>query len=186
MTTVMKIPKNAKKVFDGVIFDTYHWDQQMYDGSTAKFEMLKRPDTIQVIATMDNKVLLIYEEQPTIPAGYGVIGGRIDEGETPLECAKRELLEETGLVSDDWELLETKEPYSKIEWTIHRFVARDCKKQAEQKLDAGEKIELQPVSFEKFVELAAGDEFRSTDITTDILRMYYHGTLEEFKKRLFK
>ena len=33
----MKLPEQAKKVFDGEIFDVYQWDQEMYDGSTETF-----------------------------------------------------------------------------------------------------------------------------------------------------
>ena len=62
----MKIPNKAKKVFEGVIFDIYQWQQEMYDGSTATFEMLDRDNTIQVIATMDDKIILINEKNKTV------------------------------------------------------------------------------------------------------------------------
>ncbi|HAT03249.1 MAG TPA: hypothetical protein DCS29_00520 [Candidatus Magasanikbacteria bacterium] len=181
----MKIPQQAKKVFSGIIFDVYQWEQKMFDETTETFEMLKRPDTIQVIATMDEKIILIEEEQPTIQRGFGVIGGRQDENEDPLACAKRELLEETGLASDDWELWQTREPYNKIEWTIHRFIARNCKKVADQNLDAGEKIEIKPVDFDEFLAHATSGYFGSKDITFELLNMYYKDELETFKQKLF-
>ena len=31
------VPKNAKKVFTGEIFDIYQWQQEMYDGSLSIF-----------------------------------------------------------------------------------------------------------------------------------------------------
>ena len=60
----MKIPINAKKVFSGIIFDTYQWEQEMYDGSHKIFEMVKRSPTVDVIATMDDKIITLWEEQP--------------------------------------------------------------------------------------------------------------------------
>ncbi|MFO0971471.1 MAG: hypothetical protein U0520_03950, partial [Candidatus Saccharimonadales bacterium] len=60
------IPQDAKKVFDGVIFDVFQWQQQMFDGTTETFEMLRRPDTVQVICIDEGKVLVLEEEQPHI------------------------------------------------------------------------------------------------------------------------
>ena|SRR3989344_5917123 len=97
----MKIPIQAKKVFDGKIFDVYQWRQEMFDGTTEIFEMIKRSGTIQIIPTIGSKILLSYEEQPTKPKTYTFLGGRQEEGEDVLVAAKRELKEEAGLESDD-------------------------------------------------------------------------------------
>lgn len=183
----MKLPEKAQKVFTGKIFDVYQWDQTLYDGSTAVFEMLKRPNTLQVIAVQDGKIAITYEEQPTKGPFYSLIGGRQDEGETPLEGAKRELLEESGLVSDYWVLYKTYMPYTKIDWEIYTFIARNCKKVNEQSLDGGEKITIQSVTFEEFVETIFSEKFYGREIAYDLMQMMYREPekLEEFKKQLF-
>jgi len=33
----MKIPKDAKLVFKGKIFDVYQWQQKVYDGTTVTY-----------------------------------------------------------------------------------------------------------------------------------------------------
>lgn len=181
----MKIPEHAKLVFKGVIFDVYQWEQEMYDGSHATFEMLKRPDTILILPTMGDKIILSHQEQPSKPAFDSFLGGRAEEGEDSLESAKRELLEEGGLVSDNWELIKTYEPFSKFEWKIYLYVARDCKKIAEQHLDPGEKITLYEASFEEFVKKISNESFWGGEITLDILLMEKRGELEEFRKKIF-
>src|SRR5882757_3955251 len=105
--SIMKIPPQAKKVFQGVIFSVYQWQQEMFDGSTETFEMLKRPNTIEVIATQGDKILISRQSQPNKENFYSLFGGRAEEGEDPLVTAKRELLEESGLESDDWELFKS-------------------------------------------------------------------------------
>lgn len=46
------LPKEAKKVFSGVISEVYQWPQKLFDGTTATFEMIKRPDTVKIVAIL--------------------------------------------------------------------------------------------------------------------------------------
>lgn len=181
----MKIPEVAKRVFKGEIFDVYQWQQEMYDGSMATFEMLKRPNTIQVIPVSGDKIFLAHEEQPMKPKRWTLLGGRQEDGEEPMQGAKRELLEEAGLVSDDWELLFTFDPVGKIEWNVYIFVARGCRKIQEQKLDAGERIDVAEVDFDRFIETVTDRNFWGSEISNELYRWKSEGKLEEFKKKLF-
>jgi hypothetical protein len=54
---------------------------------------------------------------------------------------------------------------------ISRYIARNCKKVSEQKLDSGEKIILKPVNFSEFMDIIVDENFHSIDVTTDVLRM---------------
>src|SRR3989338_8402924 len=92
-----KLPKNAKRVFKGEIFEVWQWRQKMYDGTTETFEMLKRPDTTQVIAVIEDKILILKQKQPNNASAFlSLAGGRREKNESALNSAKRELLEETG------------------------------------------------------------------------------------------
>lgn len=182
----MKLPPQAKKVFSGQIFDVYQWEQEMYDGTTKTFEMLKRPDTIQVIATRGEKIYLSYEEQPMKPKTYTFLGGRIEPGEEPLACAKRELHEESGMESADWELYKLYEFPGKIEWGMYLYIARDCKKTSEPHLDGGERVEVKELSFDEFMNIVTDEQFWGQAVSGDFLRMQRHPKrIEEFKKKLF-
>ena len=50
--TAKLIPEEAKKVFQGEIFAVYQWPQEMFDGSFATFEMLRRADTVKILAVV--------------------------------------------------------------------------------------------------------------------------------------
>ncbi len=182
------IPDGAKMVFKGKIFEVWQWEQVMYDGSTATFERLKRPNTAQVIATVGDKILMMTQEQPDGVAPFlSVPGGRCDKGEEPLESAKRELLEETGYVSNDWQLWLENNPVGKMEWTVYTFIARNCSKEKEPHLDAGEKITSKLVSFDEFVAVSEDPDFYDREIVDPLLRMRLDpNKLAEFKKRLWK
>ena len=55
-----KFPDNAKKVFEGVIYDVYQWPQKLYDGTTVTYERVNRQNTVSVLGiTREKQILLI-------------------------------------------------------------------------------------------------------------------------------
>lgn len=179
------IPKEAKKVFDGIIYDVYQWEQKMFDGSTATFEKLDRPDTVQIIPIIDGKIGYVKEQQPGHDVTLGLVGGRVDPGEKADDCAKRELMEETGLQSNDWSTLFTLSPIIKIRWDVYFYVARDCKIVAEPHLDGGEKIDIRYATFDEFVDVVTTEGFRASELTMHVLMHHKNGTLDQLKKQIF-
>ena len=154
------IPPHAKRVFKGVIFDVYQWEQEMFDGTRAIFEKLKRPDTVVVFAVMpDGKILLTEQEQPGKVPFVGATGGRVDNGEDVLTAAKRELLEESGYIAEEFILWDAQQPIGKIEWAVYTFIAKKIKKISEPNLDSGEKIKLKPVTLDELIAIASNENF---------------------------
>jgi ADP-ribose pyrophosphatase len=151
------VPPQAELVFHGEIFDIYQWQQKMFDGSYATFEMAKRPDTANILAIRDDKILIISDEQPNRKAKLSLPGGRHDrDDETELDAAKRELLEETGLTFRNWRLVDAYEPITathKVEWLLYLFIATDFESETEPHLDAGEKIEMQYLTYDELMDL---------------------------------
>ncbi|OGL95214.1 hypothetical protein A2348_02750 [Candidatus Uhrbacteria bacterium RIFOXYB12_FULL_58_10] len=180
----MKIPSDAKRVFHGVIFDVYQWEQEMFDGSKVTFERLKRPSTALVIPVVGKKVVMAFEEQPMREERLTLLGGRQEEGEDVLSTVRRELLEEAGMESDDWEPFRTYEPVAKMDWQIHVYVARNCRTVAKQKLDAGERIRLVEFEADEFVDRITAPECNEREISNDLFRMKANGRLHEFHRIL--
>ena len=168
------------------MFDTYQWEVEGYDGSKKIFEKLKRPDTTMIIPVTENgKIIVALQEQPHKPPFIGTVGGRVDEGEDILQAAKRELLEETGYEAKEWILFDAIQPVSKIEWAIYTFIAKGCKKIAEQNLDGAEKIELKFITFDEFIDLAVNDDKFGDELKIKILEAKLQPKkIEELKKLL--
>lgn len=168
----MKIPPEAKKVFAGLQFDVYQWAQKMFDGSERTFEAVKRPDSVQVIAVQGENIVISNEEQPGRGRFHSLFGGVKEEGEKPLAAAKRELLEESGLASQDWELYRVFSSPGRVLWNVHIFIARDCRKAGGQALDAGEKITPKSVSLDELFSLLGKTDFRGRELLFDLAVEY--------------
>lgn len=143
------IPDDAELVFKGKHFDTYHWQQKLYDGSFTTFEMLRRRDTARIIAVKDDKLVLIDEQQVRHNPNRHFPTGKIDAGEEWQVGAQRELREETGLQFAHWKLIDVAQPFDQIEWFVATYLATDCTAEDAPELEAGEQSTVLFASFDE-------------------------------------
>lgn len=181
------VPEAAKKVFEGEIHDVYQWPQELYDGSLATFEMLRRPDTTQVIAIVDRKIMVVNDTQPNRGEKITFPGGRIDLTDASTqEAAARELKEETGYEFEHWKLAKVWQPVAKAEWFIYVYIAWGAYTTIAPDPGPGEKIELMFKTLDEVKELIKmrgshlGDQRVITQKTTSIEEIIEH---PEFKGR---
>ena len=175
------VPDMAELVFQGKIFATYQWPQKLFDGSEYTFEMLKRTDTATVICVVDDKLLVIGDEQPHLGKRQSFPGGRVDDTDATVEAAaKREILEETGYSFKNWRLVKVSQPYRKIEWFVYVFLAWDVAGRQDPTLDPGEKITANQLSFDEVKALVmkrkgylgeSTDLFEAVDNIDDLLAL---------------
>jgi 8-oxo-dGTP pyrophosphatase MutT (NUDIX family) len=168
------------------VFDVYQWQQEMYDSTTKTFEKIKRPDTVVVFPVLDDGTILLTEqEQPGKESFIGACGGRVEENEDILESAKREFLEETGYEASNYVFWKAEQPASKIDWVVYFFIAKGCKKVADQELDGGEKIDLKQVSFDEFLQVGRDKRFMEKEIIPDLYEALLDPVKYEELKQLF-
>ncbi|HEU4965889.1 MAG TPA: NUDIX domain-containing protein [Candidatus Saccharimonadales bacterium] len=142
------IPDSAECVFRGEIFDVYQWPQPLFDGSVAAFEMLKRPDTVIIIGIVDDKMVVLEDDQPHRGLYRSFPGGRVDDGEDILAAAQREMREESGYSFAQWKLLDVQQPQVKIEWFVHVYLAWRVVGRGQPHMDAGERISVSLESYD--------------------------------------
>ena len=95
-------------VFPGKIIRLEHWDVTLPNGSHALREVACHPGASAVVA-LDDLGQVIMVRQMRIAVGRlttEIPAGKLDSpDEDPLDCAHRELSEETGMEADHWEKL---------------------------------------------------------------------------------
>lgn len=144
------VPENAELAFKGMIFSVYQWPQELFDGTIHTFEMLKRTDTVNAICVVDDKILVLDDEQPHLGARLSFPGGRVDAADASIEDSiRREVKEETGYTFNNWRLVKVYQPYRKIEWFVYTWLAWGVSDKTETHLDPGEKITVRQLSFDQ-------------------------------------
>lgn len=108
------------------------------------FYVIERPKLIHVIAiTKEGRFVLEKQYRYAIDRDcLEICAGIVEANETPLEAAKRELLEETGYAGGEWESLGVYavDPSNMTEIS-YSFVARNVVKVANQHLERTEELE---------------------------------------------
>lgn len=153
-------------VFRGKLLHVRRDLVRLPDGITAEREFIEHPGAVMAIALTDAGELVL-ERQYRYPLRRDMIelpAGKIDPGESPLECVRRELLEETGYVASNWRHLATIHPV--IAYSTERieiYLARGLTHQGAN-LDDGEHLEVFKLPLDAALEWVR--EGRITDSKT--------------------
>ena len=145
-----------------------------------EYYVLEYPDWVNVIAiTSEGQIVL--ERQYRHGLGktcYELPCGVIEEGETPLEAAKRELLEETGYAGGQWfEWMTLTGNASSTNNLTHSFLVTGVEKVAGQSLDATEDIEVSLHSPEFVRDLLVENQILQSLMAAPLWKYFYQQNL---------
>lgn len=97
----------SRMMHEGLFFDVYRDKVRLPDNETSLREYIRHPGAVVILPMLDNDRFLL-ERQFRYPLNQVFLefpAGKIDKGEEPLACAKRELMEETGYNASDWQFV---------------------------------------------------------------------------------
>ena len=114
------------------------------DGAEAVYTVLANPDSAFIVPYLDNgdTVLVRQWRHAWEESSWEVPAGTFNEGEEPIECAKRELAEETGLVGARYTSLGVVHGAAFLTGRVHMFLAESITE-----------VERQPETYEQDMEV---------------------------------
>lgn len=127
----LEVWRQTLRLDDGKIIDDYH--------------RIYFPDYIAVFSeTADGRVILLRQYRNGIGSvDLAFPGGSIEPGEQAKDAARRELLEETGYTSDEWQFLGQYSVHSNYGCgKAHFFYAKNAKKKLEPEANDLEATEI--------------------------------------------
>ena len=138
----------------------------------SSMEFIEHSDAACVLAIDDdNNILMVKQYRyPISQIMYEVPAGKMDENETPIECANRELEEETGYKAEKLELIGeiyTAPAYSTEK--IYIYLASGLT-QGKVNLDDDEFLECEKINFEKVLNMILNNEIDDAKTQIAILK----------------
>lgn len=164
---------SSEQVYDGRLLKIFKDVVSLPNGKTTTREYIKHVGAVCVIA-LDDEENIIIEKQFRYPFHRimtEIPAGKLDSlDEPPLDAAKRELKEETGISADNWDYLGVYYPtvaYSNE--AIHMFLARGLHA-GERKLDSDEFLNVEKRPFSELLDAVMENKIEDGKTQTAILK----------------
>ncbi|MBW1994092.1 MAG: NUDIX hydrolase [Deltaproteobacteria bacterium] len=150
----VKINKR-KTLHTGRTFDFVLENVTLTNGATVDLEMVRHPGAAAIVPFIDHDTLILIKQYRHAIGDFiwEIPAGTLDAKEAAIECAKRELIEETGYSANGWEELGKITPvpgYS--DELIYIFLATELA-EAQQNLDRDEVLNVHRVKLPDAVDM---------------------------------
>ncbi|MGE5235997.1 MAG: NUDIX hydrolase [Acidobacteriota bacterium] len=163
----------GERIYDGQVVKVDVDRVRFADGGEAVREVVRHPGAVVVVPLLGNRRVVL-ERQYRYPVAAELIelpAGKLDAGEAPEACARRELREETGLEAAHWRHLATffSAP-GFCDEVMHCFLATGVEPAgAGVDRDVDERIEVLMVPFEHALGMVERGEIRDAKSITGLL-----------------
>jgi 8-oxo-dGTP pyrophosphatase MutT (NUDIX family) len=142
------------------------------DGSESVYTVLANPDSAFVVPYYDNgdTVLVRQWRHAWDESSWEVPAGTFNEGEDPLECARRELAEETGLVASRYTSLGVVHGAAFLTGRAHMFLAESITEVERNPESYEQDMEVLRLPFQQALEAAMSGEIAHSGSVTALSR----------------
>ncbi|WP_066060794.1 NUDIX hydrolase [Neobacillus soli] len=147
---------HSQEIFSGKVISLHLQDVELPNGKHSKREIIKHPGAVAILAITDDKKIVMVEQyrkalERTI---VEIPAGKLEKGEEPALCARRELEEETGYACEGLELLTSfyTSPGFADE-IVHVFLAKGLTKMENSAaLDEDEFVNLEELTLDEVLQ----------------------------------
>ncbi len=161
---------SSEMKFDGKLIKVTY-DVAEVNGKEAWREVVHHPGASAVVAIDDDGRIIMEKQFRYALNDYllEIPAGKLDAGEDPLVCAKRELEEETGIVASEWISLGTiaTSPGFCNE-VIHLYVAKGLSK-GEIHWDEDEYVEVERYTFDELLQRIKDETIKDSKTLSALL-----------------
>jgi len=162
---------NSTLIYEGRVFRLHRDHVRLPNGVDTTLDIIRHPGAAAIVPLTPTGHVLLIRQYRYAAAGHiwEIPAGTMEAGESPLECARRELGEEIGVAARRWRTLGQIYPlpaYS--DEIIHLFRADDLTP-TEQHLDADEILEVHEFSFDDITEMIRTGAIRDAKTITGLM-----------------
>jgi ADP-ribose pyrophosphatase len=152
----------SETIFEGKVVKLQLDEVRLPNGKTATRELVKHPGAVAVLALTDNDKMIVVEQyrKPLERSIVEIPAGKLERGEEPLECAGRELQEETGFTAKQINHLcsfYTSPGFA--DEILHLYIAEGLT-EGEANPDQDEFLDYQAISLDEAYEMIQSGEIR--------------------------
>ncbi|MDK2820057.1 MAG: ADP-ribose pyrophosphatase [Clostridia bacterium] len=170
-----EIKISSEEIFDGKILKVHRDQVKLPNGKTSSREVVDHPGAVSIVALDDDKNIYLVRQfrYPVNKVLLEVPAGKLDGGEDPLDCAKRELAEEVGVAASEWQKILTfyTTPGFSNE-IMHAFLAKGLTPHIEDK-DEDEFLEVIKIPLKDAVNKILKGEIQDAKTISSILAVAY-------------